>query len=1216
MDGSPFLVSVRVNGTVYAKTLVDTGCLSYGTISSAFVRKHCLPRIQIRPRSLVGVNYEVNGSIREVTYIDSDLDGHRQKRIFLYIVPDQKSYDLILGLPWMAAEDVVLSPRRAKLTIRSSGIQIWSDTFRDRREPTIDCVQVMASVFAGYVRRSRKQPALQVFKVSMADIEKALKPKTPKEFQTKLPEAYREFVRLFDPQEADKLPPSRKNVDHEIHLEKDQDGREAEPPYGPLYNMSREELLVLRRTLTELLDKNFIRTSQSPAASPVLFVRKPGGGLRFCVDYRALNAITRKDRYPLPLFNETLRAICRAKWFTKLDVTAAFHKIRVKEGDEWKTAFRTRYGLYEWLVTPFGLTGAPGTFQRYINWTLREYLDEFVSAYIDDVLIFSDGTLQDHRRKVKKVLARLQEAGLHLDIDKCEFEQQTVKYLGFIITAGEGIRMDPEKVAAILQWEAPKTVKAVRAFLGFANYYRRFIQGFSDIVRPLTQLTRKGASFIWTDEVDQAFEKLKELFISAPVLAQFNPDAETIVECDSSGWAIGGILSQRDQEDTHPTAYFSKKNTPAECNYDIGDKEMLAIVRCLEEWSAELKSVRCFTIITDHENLKGFMQKRRLTERQIRWAQFLADFDFHLVFRPGRLAEAPDALSRREQDMPNRATDERLTGRDLRIFDPETGQLDPLLRSPALQATPAEVTDEGELPILPIHDKGLITLWKEALDEDRSYDQIKRTILEEGVSFPKTLNLKLSPAECQIRNETLYYRDRIWVPEWEPLRTQILQTTHDSVIGGHPGRHSMLALLSRSFFWPNISQDVRRFARNCDTCGRIKAWREKRRGLLKPLPIPERVWRDITMDFITDLPPSRRTKATSCMVITDRLSKGKIFEAMTSITAEAVADKVIQCFVRHHGFPGSIVSDRGTQFVGRFWKRLCEKLKIIRRLSTSYHPETDGATERANQDLETYLRAYTSYAQDDWEELLPIAELSANNRISTATGVSPFFLTHGYDVPIIEVEDDLGMYEERKSPIGRADALITKLNQAQEWCSAAIATAQQRYIENTDRHRQTGPALRVNDYVWLNLQNVRTSRICKKLDWKNAKFRVIEKIGSHAYRLNTPPGIHNVFNISLLKPASADPWPSQAQPVYEPPAILNDEGEEEFEVESIVRARTTRGKRQVLVKWTGYDQPTWEPLEALKNTEALQRFEHTYESAKQNDGPQHRHGRKRRRRVL
>ena len=232
----------------------------------------------------------------------------------------------------------------------------------------------------------------------------------------------------------------------------------------------------------------------------MLFVKKPGGGLRFCVDYRKLNGITRKDRYPLPLITETLRQLSQATWFTKLNVIAAFHKIRIKEGDEWKTAFHTRYSLYEWLVTPFGLSGAPATFQRYINRTLREYLDEFCTAYIDDVLIYSNGSLADHRSKVKKVLQRLQDAGLQLDIDKSEFEVQRVKYLGYIIEASKGVQVDPKKIAAIKEWAVPTTVKGVRGFLGFANYYREFIPRFSHIATPLNALTKKDAPFLWTNQ--------------------------------------------------------------------------------------------------------------------------------------------------------------------------------------------------------------------------------------------------------------------------------------------------------------------------------------------------------------------------------------------------------------------------------------------------------------------------------------------------------------------------------------------------------------------------------------------------------------------------------------------------------------------------------------------------------------------------------------------
>ena len=386
--------------------------------------------------------------------------------------------------------------------------------------------------------------------------------------------------------------------------------------------MSREELLVLRKTLTKLLDKGFIRVSNSPAVAPILFVKKLGGGIRFCVDYRALNQITRKDRYPLPLIQETLNNISRAKWFTKLDVIAAFHNIRIAEGDEWMTAFRTRYGLYEWLVTPFGLANAPSTFQRYINWVLRDFLDDFCSAYVDDILIYTDGTRKEHEQQVKQVLSKLNDLGLKIDIDKCEFSVQSTKYLGFIIEAGKGLRMDPQKVEAIQSWQQPTNLKGVQGFLRFANFYRRFIHNYSKVAAPLTVLTKKGQKgepFQMTGEAVKAFETFKLLFTTTPVLAQFDPDRETRVETDSSGYCSGATLSQKDDEGSfRPVAYISKKYTPAECNYEIHDKEMLAIIHALKAWDSELRSVGRFHIITNHKNLEYFIGIRRLSERQMR----------------------------------------------------------------------------------------------------------------------------------------------------------------------------------------------------------------------------------------------------------------------------------------------------------------------------------------------------------------------------------------------------------------------------------------------------------------------------------------------------------------------------------------------------------------------------------------------------------------------
>ena len=292
----------------------------------------------------------------------------------------------------------------------------------------------------------------------MRDIEKALKAKTYSDPKEKLPKEYHPWLDIFDWIAAECLPPHWKGQDHAFQLEPKADGSVPEAPWGSLYAMSQNQLLVLRNTLNGLLNKGFICVSQSSAAAPVLFVKKPGGGLQFCVDYCGLNKITRKDHYPLPLIQETLNLISKAKLFTKLDVIATFYKIRVEEGDELKTAFQTCYRLFEWLVTPFGLANTSSTFQKYINHMLRDFLDDFCSAYIDDILIYTDGSLAQHKEQVKRVLQHLQEAGLQIDIDKCKFHVLSTKYLGFILEAGKKLQIDLEKISALQAWEAPTSV--------------------------------------------------------------------------------------------------------------------------------------------------------------------------------------------------------------------------------------------------------------------------------------------------------------------------------------------------------------------------------------------------------------------------------------------------------------------------------------------------------------------------------------------------------------------------------------------------------------------------------------------------------------------------------------------------------------------------------------------------------------------------------------
>ena len=350
-----------------------------------------------------------------------------------------------------------------------------------------------------------------------------------------------------------------------------------------------------------------IRPSKSPMAAPVFFVKKKDGKLQLVQDYRALNAMTVKNKYPLPLIPELIAKLRGAKYFTKLDVRWGFNNVRIKEDDEWKAAFRTNRGLFEPLVMFFGLTNSPAMFQTMMDDVFEELISEgVVVVYLDDILIFT-GTLDEHRNVTRWVMELLQKHKLYLRPDKCEFQKTTVEYLGVIISHNS-VAMDPVKIAGVTEWPAPMNKKEVQSFLGFTNFYRRFIKDFSDHTCPLFDLTWNDCRWHWDVPEQSAFDKLKQSVTAAPVLISPDPTWPFRVEADSSDFATGAVLSQ-----VSAIAFLSKSLSPVERNYEIHDKEMLAIIRALQEWRHFVEGAEhpC-EIWTDHKNLEYFMTAKQL----------------------------------------------------------------------------------------------------------------------------------------------------------------------------------------------------------------------------------------------------------------------------------------------------------------------------------------------------------------------------------------------------------------------------------------------------------------------------------------------------------------------------------------------------------------------------------------------------------------------------
>jgi len=420
------------------------------------------------------------------------------------------------------------------------------------------------------------------------------------------------------------------------------------PQKGKVYSLSREERKEVREFVKKQLRKRYIRPSKSPQMAPVFFVGKKDGKKRMVQDYWYLNEWTIKNNYPLPLISDILENIGTKKLFTKMDLRWGYNNVRIKEGDEWKAAFTMPEGLFEPTVMFFELTNSPATFQTMMNELLRDLINMGkVAVFIDDVIVGME-TKEGHDELVAEVIKRLEENDLYVKPEKCKWKVKEVEFLGVVI-GPEGIKMEKEKVKGVLEWPMPKCVKDVQKFLGLANYYRRFIEGFATVTRPLHDLVKKDKKWDWTEREEKAFKELKERFTKEPVLAAPDIDKKMGMEVDTSDYATGGVLSMECKDGLwRPVAFLSKSLNETERNYEIHDKEMLAIVRGLETWRHLLEGAQYkFEIWTDHKNLEYFIKAQKLNRRQARWALYLSQFDFTLKHVAGSKMGKADGLSRR-----------------------------------------------------------------------------------------------------------------------------------------------------------------------------------------------------------------------------------------------------------------------------------------------------------------------------------------------------------------------------------------------------------------------------------------------------------------------------------------------------------------------------------------------------------------------------------------
>jgi hypothetical protein len=966
-------------------------------------------------------------------------------------------------------------------------------------------------------------------------------------FEELVPEEFRDFRDIFSKKESERMP-TRKPYDHAINLVEG-----TEPVRSKLYPISPKE----RQALDDFIDDNerkgYIRKSKSPYSAPFFFVKKKDGGLRPVQDYRRLNKSTIKDRFPLPLSQQLLDHLSEANIFTALDLRWGYNNVRIKEGDEEKLAFITERGLYEPTVMFFGMTNAPATFQRMMNEIFHDLINVYIIIYLDDVFIYSKNR-QEHTKHVREVLKRLRENDLFCKPEKCKFFQEKIEYLGHLISKGR-IEMDNVKIQAILDWPAPRKIKDIQKFLGFANFYRRFIENFSGIVKPMTQLLRKDTRWQWGEEQQKAFDNIKEAFTMPPVRMMPNPHKPYMVECDASDFATGAVLSQRDdQGQIHPIAFHSKSMNDAERNYQIYDKELLAIIQALQTWRHYLEGAEHqITILTDHKNLEYFESSRTLTRRQARWSIFLARFDFQIQHRPGRLGGKPDQLSRRVDHEPKEPDN---VGRIL--LKPEVFRIKAMKR--------------GHENI--VNDHPILKRIRTSPNLDEEVRRALETIQGRG---PKRLKKGLE--DWNTEDGLILYKGKVYVPRDPNIRRDLVQLHHDVPHAGHAGIYQTNELVSRNYWWPGMTVYIKNYVKTCDKCNRKKNFPRKPPGPLKTIPTHERPWETVTNDFIVQLPKSRGYDA--IWVVADHtLKEAHFVPCKSDIDTEQTINLYINHIWKLHGLPKKMISDRGPQFVSKLMKGLFKRLGIDGATSTAYHPQTDGQTERLNQELEQYLRIFCNYRQNDWADYVPMAEFAYNNHTHTSTKYSPFYASRGYHPHTIIAQIN-------ESTVPKADELVDRIQSLQKEIQSALRTAQEQTKEYYDKRHDKNFEIKEESFVWLDAKNLSTTAPSKKLaDKRLGPFRVIRKLSDLNYELELPPTlpIHPIFHINLLYPHEPDPIEGRTP---EPPPPIQVAGEEEYEVEDIIDARLWRNQKQYLIKWKDYPESenSWEPLKNVEHSQ-------------------------------
>lgn len=962
---------------------------------------------------------------------------------------------------------------------------------------------------------------------------------------------YRESV--FPDREFPPFPPAR-DVTFRIQI---QEG--AQIPASPVHKLSPALIEQLRKMLQELLHDGLIVPTTSPFAAPLLMVKKPDGSYRICIDYRKLNAVTVKDRYPLPNPAMIFDRLAGCTFFSKFDLRWGYFQVRVAEEDVHKTAFRSPLGSFASRVMSMGLTNAAPTFQRLMDSIFGDL--DFVSCYLDDILIASRSA-DEHLQHVAIVLERLKKHQLLARETKCAFFMSEIKFLGYVFSA-QGKSVDTSKTAALRLLPAPDTVVELQRWLGAVNYYSSFIPRFAEITAPLTDLLKalpaharrkSKAKLEWRPVHQTAFEAIRDALATPPVLRIFDPKLPCKVSVDASKVALGGVLEQLEDDFWRPVAYYSRKLLPAETRYTTRERECLAVKQCLVVWRHYLLGAP-FIVKSDHESLQWLKTQdvTTMSDRLLRWVEYFSLFDFDQGYIPGEINVLPDHLSRPDSSVEVTSeagsTAQQMDLIDLALFLQDHQHI---------------------LPVLPVSEDAVLP---DTQVSDRFYDQIVAAQQQdpETVAIIQKLSDPSSARSSEFR--TLYVvhngvlgvtgsdgQIRLVIPSG-PLRAAVCRFFHDEA--GHPGVQRTLQAVTRYFYWPNMSRFIAQFVSSCTACQAAKGSNRLPAGFVEPHILPEEPACEWSVDFL-DLPRSADGH-NSVLVWTERLSKLVVLVPMSNQANSVTASEVASAFIDHvfcwFGLPTTILSDRGPQFRAAVWHQIWELLGTTVKHSTPHTPHSHGDVERQNRIINEMLRTMLHSQFPDilprWNEYIKLIQFAMNNALVTRTGMTPLFFFFGRHP---RVPASLHLPQTSLDPRS-LEFVVSFQNRVQQALDKG-KEGQVQLIRDMAPRRDPAVQFRVGEQAWLRADECPIpGNKHFKFPW-TGPFTIVAVTPSTA-TLDLPEHwrlLSSTFHFDKLRPFRPRPDSVGAALPPPPPALIQD-GQAWYEVERIVK-HAWRGRRQ------------------------------------------------------